>query len=625
MFTTFLRTKADSAPHSSPELKSPEDLRKLSISEDDDLNLLLSQVDFSPETKTLIISDLDGTMRPDDHHPYTKVDAIDPKIGEKLSALNARPNLKIATFSSRSAGAIMKSNVPPDLHRFCSNGVQYLQPFDLDEGSIIKHYLGPNRPRLSTMLYLLGNAIAQRYHARKGAKLKKSGFGHNLTAAIKKYFDDKSSKALGAKTIVENFMANGFKPDCVIYFGNGKSDLKGMNALNELAKQYGFDVKNVFVTDPEDTDDAVVTHRLNSYLRTHKFFDSAYNILCKPDTKLDSAADFTVATHNIQGNVIPLPDYYINEHKDLNDNRKKDRLHHNRVHAFQEFSKNSLVNLIGEDPGFQAGYKEINGLHVFWAPDFEQNKIGMQYMVTTAPTQYFKLEQEPWFKVFESNITEHPCDKLIRGITGWGKRINAALAVRLKNLKDQTIQVINFHLPAVSTTNERLKLLHRILRDPILEIKERATVLAGDFNPLDNMLRLKNFFKTRNSPKSEEARLERTLKRLGFTTPFRTKAYTHLDKRALVKPLFANFFRRLDLIAVNRPLEFAQLDEVKAKGIREDRERLEKEQGDLGKRWRKHYNVSHDTGYRVGRSHGSDHNLVKADINFRDAAVSLQA
>jgi hypothetical protein len=476
-----------------------------------------------------------------------------------------------------------------------------------------------------------------------------------LTKGIMEIADEKlNDKSPGIKQIVQRSLKKNKKPDHMFFFGNSNSDIKGMRVLQELAQKHKYKASTVFVKDPNDSDDPAISHRLSSFKATHDFLRALRNKLPEKIRDNEKTADYTVVSHNIQGNAISLPEHYTDLHYDRLINATRDRLHHNRIHTFQEFNGNDLAKLIEEEPSMNGGYKHINGLHVFWAPDFKQGtpntlvdfysdessgfmhprdrpREGMQYMVTIAPSKYFTLEADdtelnknetrseisPWFRIFKNNPKDSTKNNLIHTMTGWGKQVSPALAIRLRDAKNQAIQIVNFHLPAVMDTTRRINLFKNILRSTALAVGDLATIIAGDFNPLDDMLAFREFCTTRDSARSEEAKLEQVLHDKGFISPFRTKSPTHLDKRTFLKPFVKNLYRALDLIAINKNFKFHDIDEEK---VAQKTEQYRCEPRSERKRLRK--NLQYPSGVSVGKWHGSDHRKVTALIDKNSDTVT---
>ncbi len=614
------------------------------------IKTLLDNFDPSSGKKYILIFDIDGTLRENNSDPYTQIDAIDPKIARLLSELNSFPNIKVVTLSSRPAYAITHSNIPKDINRLCSNGAEHLYPFDLEEDISRKSYdLWHPKRLLLTALY----ALVHRFHANlKSIKTNKE---RKTSNQLMKFFDEwVNSKKFGIKRIVGHSLEKNKNPDHVFYFGNSKADIKGMQVLQELAQKHEFKASTVFIKDPHNIDDPTISDRLSSFTDTHAFLYAARNKLPIKIRDNESSADCTVVTHNVQGNVIPLPNHYKNLHYDPLADKPRDRLHHNRIHTFQEFNGSDLADLIKEEPNPTGGYKLIDGLHIFWAPDFNQGaatslvdfycdestsnsnleqkaRKGMQFIVTTAPSEYFNLELDPinnenkntetlkpWFRIFKGETHSSKIDKFIHAMTGWGEKISSALAIRLKDLQNRTIQIINFHLPAVMDTTRRLVLLKNILSNESLATRELATILAGDFNPLDSILTPN--LQTRISARSEEAQLEQVLKEHGFESPFRNKSTTHLDKRTFFKPLIHNLYRCLDLIAINKHFKFHDIDEQK---ISQKVEQYKCEP--RGERRRLRKNLQYPSGLSVGKWHGSDHRKVTGLIDHIHQSAKVES
>ena len=606
------------------------------------INKLLDNFDPSSAKNYVLIFDIDGTLRENNSDSYIHNDAIDPKIAQVLSELNTFPNVKVVTLSSRPAYAITHSNIPANLDRLCSNGSEHLYPFDLEEDVSRKSYDLWHPKRLAlTALY----AVVHRVHANLKNKTKdpkKKG-----SSKIMKIFDEYiNSKRFGIERIIKHSLRKNKKPDQVFYFGNSNSDIKGMEALKDLAIEHGFKAHCVFIKDPHDSDHRAISDKLSSFEDTHSFLYAARRKLPAQIRDNENLADSTVVTHNLQGNVIPLPRHYKDPHYDPLAQELRDRLHHKRIHNFQEFNSRDLKELIDEEPSIEGGYKLINGLHIFWAPDFNQgppislvdlycdettsrtkaehqDRKGMQYIVTIAPTEYFKIEHDltensnevkeepkPWFRIFKEKNHSSLKDKFIHTLTGWGEKISSALAVRLKDLENRTLQIVNFHLPAVMNTSGRLNLLKSILGNKTLAVQDFATILAGDFNPLDEILS-PDLFMTRASARSEESQLEQVLKEYGFESPFRNKSTTHLDKRTFLKPLLGNLRRSLDLIAINHHLKFHNIDEDT---VSQKIKQYECEP--RSERKRLHKNLQHPSGVSVGKWHGSDHRKVTALVDY---------
>ncbi len=611
------------------------------------LKALLDNFDPKSGKKYILIFDIDGTLRENDSNPYTQVNAIDPKIARLLSELNSFPNIKVVTLSSRPAYAITRSNIPKDLNRLCANGAEHLYPFDLEEEvSRISYDLWHPKRFTLTALYTAAHWIHKRLKTKAIATNKKT------SSKLMKFFDEWiNSKAFGIGRILGPSLEKNKSPDHVFYFGNSKADTKGMQALQELAQKFEFKASTIFIKDPHDSDDTAISDRLSSFTDTHAFLYAARNKLPSKISDNASSADCTVVTHNVQGNVIPLPNHYKNLHSDPLADEPRDRLHHNRIHTFQEFNGSDLTNLINEKPNPKGGYKLVDGLHVFWAPDFKQEEPSclvdlycdettsgnnsehqarkdMQYIVTTAPSEYFKLAidsrnkdlevLEPWFRIFQGETHNSKIDKFIHKMTGWGGKISSALAIRLKDLQNRTIQIVNFHLPAVMDTTRRLALLKNILSNESLATSELATILAGDFNPLDSILTPN--LQTRISARSEEAQLEQVLKEHGFESPFRNKSTTHLDKRTFFKPLIHNLYRCLDLIAINKHFKFHDIDEQK---ISQKIEQYKCEP--RGERRRLRKNLQYPSGVSVGKWHGSDHRKVTGLIDHIQQPIKVES
>lgn len=621
----------------------------ISSQDQETLEHLLKNFDPQSGKKYILIFDIDGTLRENNSDPYTQTDAIDPKIARLLSELNSFPNVKVVTLSSRPAYAITHSNIPKDIDRLCSNGAEHLYPFDLEEdvSSISYDLWHPKRLAL-TALY----AVVHRIHAN--LKTQTTDTKKKSSSKLMKFFDEWiNSKAFGIKRLLEHSIKKNKIPNHVFYFGNSNSDIKGMEVLQELAAKYNFKASSVFIKDPEDKNDPAISDRLSSFTDTHTFLYAARNKLPIKIRDNESSADCTVVTHNLQGNVIPLPNHYKNLHYDPLANESRDRLHHNRIHTFQEFNGSDLADLIGEEPNSAGGYKLIDGLHIFWAPDFNQGtptslvdfycdettsssnleqmaRKGMQFIVTTAPSEYFKLELDPiidtsipneakpWFRIFQGQTQSSKIDGLIHTLTGWGKKLSSALAIRLKDLQNRSIQIINFHLPAVIDSTQRLALLRNILNNETLAIHKLATIMAGDFNPLDSILTPN--LQTRVSARSEETQLEQVLKEHGFESPFRSKSTTHFDKRTFFKPLINNLYRCLDLIAINKHFKFHDIDEAK---VLQKIEEYKCEPRSERRRLRK--NLQYPSGLSVGKWHGSDHRKVTGLIDHIHQPVKAES
>ena len=252
--------------------------------------------------ETLVISDLDGVLRPPGNRSIAKinegeVDHVDPNIAKPLEALHNPGRCQVALLTSREKEELEGSGILPKIFRFGCSGSFLIRPAEAC-GNIVNS---------AKDLYAATEAIALRFQAQikseRGVDVKlrispgrffvdpqmdrpkdlysfddvvedfltKNSGWHRLELRDAGFMlEDKNLNFNKGDGIEEIFQTLGRKFKQIIYLGDSLNDLPAMRAL----KKWGGKVFNIAVgrgIKDKDAEDGVVTHRLSNLNSVRSF------------------------------------------------------------------------------------------------------------------------------------------------------------------------------------------------------------------------------------------------------------------------------------------------------------------------------------------------------------------